>query len=186
MKFPGAYTGEQARYGFNRRNGVEECGKQPIPFTPPEFNRAPRIRNGTCAPYGAIPWTAQIQILRNGRYEHQCGGAIISEHHIITARHCFGSEKDIKRMRVIVGQNNIDEMEEKEMAFNIRKVHLHKKYQTDGPHSYDLALIHIEPKGDGVGIRFSNEVQQICLPDEYDSVPDGLNCIISGWGRIMR
>ena len=30
---------------------------------------------------------------------------------------------------------------------------MHIYFRTDGPHSYDLALIHIEPKGDGVGIR---------------------------------
>ena len=39
-----------------------KCGWQAQPYTPPSFNRAPRIRNGTCTPYGAFPWTVQIQV----------------------------------------------------------------------------------------------------------------------------
>ena len=39
-----------------------KCGSQAQPYTPPSYNRAPRIRNGTCTPYGAFPWTVQIQV----------------------------------------------------------------------------------------------------------------------------
>ena len=39
-----------------------KCGAQAQPYSPPSYNRAPRIRNGTCTPYGAFPWTVQIQV----------------------------------------------------------------------------------------------------------------------------
>ena len=39
-----------------------KCGSQAMPYSPPSYNRAPRIRNGTCTPYGAFPWTVQIQV----------------------------------------------------------------------------------------------------------------------------
>ena len=42
-----------------------KCGSQAQPYTPPSYNRAPRIRNGTCTPYGAFPWTVQIQVELN-------------------------------------------------------------------------------------------------------------------------
>jgi secreted trypsin-like serine protease len=46
--------------------------------------------NGTCAPYGSLPWTVQIQILDDGSsYSHHCGGTIITEDFILTAAHCF-------------------------------------------------------------------------------------------------
>ena len=39
------------------------CGQQKIPFDPPLYNIATTyIQNGTCTPYGAFPWTVQIQV----------------------------------------------------------------------------------------------------------------------------
>ena len=42
------------------KHSVGECGIQKIPFDPPLHST--RIRNGTCTPYGAFPWTVQIQV----------------------------------------------------------------------------------------------------------------------------
>ena len=44
------------------RPKMGKCGSQAQPYSPPSYNRAPRIRNGTCTPYGAFPWTVQIQV----------------------------------------------------------------------------------------------------------------------------
>jgi len=131
-----------------------------------------------------MPWTAQIQIKKNGGYVHHCGAAIISDKFVITARHCFGSSSDKDIMRVVVGQHNIHVIESKEIAFEIDQIWLHTKYQSKGPHSHDIALIKIRSKGDGQGIRFSQEVQQICLPDREEYFGDNMQCVISGWGRI--
>ncbi|XP_023325019.1 cationic trypsin [Eurytemora carolleeae] len=161
----------------------EECGVQHVQFTPPEHSRMPRIRNGTCAPYGSLPWTAQIQIINDGDYMHHCGGTIISENYILTASHCFGSSSDYGIMKVVVGQDGMGVQENKEMGFQIEKVFRHKNYQSEGPYSHDIALIKLKSKGDGRGIRFSPEVQQICLPNPEDKIKDDLQCVISGWGK---
>ena len=42
------------------KQGFGECGAQKIHFEPPLHST--RIRNGTCTPYGAFPWTVQIQV----------------------------------------------------------------------------------------------------------------------------
>lgn len=50
------------------------------------------ILNGTCEPYGANPWTVQIQVrnsLSERTYFHSCGGTILTEDFILTAAHCF-------------------------------------------------------------------------------------------------
>lgn len=44
-------------------NSKLTCGRPALDYKLPNFNRMPRIRNGTCTPYGAFPWTVQIQVL---------------------------------------------------------------------------------------------------------------------------
>ena len=45
------------------KNNLAECGSQKVPFDPPLHST--RIRNGTCTPYGAFPWTVQIQVCQD-------------------------------------------------------------------------------------------------------------------------
>ena len=41
---------------------AQHCGVQTIKDDPPLYNILTYIRNGTCAKYGAFPWTVQIQV----------------------------------------------------------------------------------------------------------------------------
>ena len=41
---------------------TNQCGVQAIKDDPPLYNVLAYIRNGTCAKYGAFPWTVQIQV----------------------------------------------------------------------------------------------------------------------------
>jgi hypothetical protein len=47
----------------------------------------------------------------------------------------------------------------------------------------DLALLKIQRKGDGSGIRFSNSVAPACLPREETPQKPGTECTVSGWGK---
>ena len=44
------------------KHSIGDCGTQKIHFDPPRH--LTRIRNGTCTPYGAFPWTVQIQVFK--------------------------------------------------------------------------------------------------------------------------
>ena len=49
-----------------------------------------KILNGTCAPYGSVPWIVQIQAEKTvNRYSHHCGGTILTDDMILTAAHCI-------------------------------------------------------------------------------------------------
>lgn len=53
----------------------------------------------------------------------------------------------------------------------------------DGRYSNDIALVKIRRKGDGSGIRFSDNVAPACLPDKYSEFREGMHCVIAGWGK---
>lgn len=49
-----------------------------------------------------IPWQASLQTLDElGKWQHICGAALISQHHLLTASHCIGLESHTK-YRVVV------------------------------------------------------------------------------------
>jgi len=104
------------------KHSIGDCGTQKIHFEPPLYST--RIRNGTCTPYGAFPWTVQIQ-RKNG---HHCGGSLISDQHILTARHCFEGVQALD-LKVVVGQYDMNGVDDKEMEFNIERIWLHKDFQ---------------------------------------------------------
>jgi secreted trypsin-like serine protease len=61
-----------------------------------------KILNGTCEPYGSLPWTVQIQVIdENNNYRHHCGGTIITEDFIITAAHCFYERLEFNKCPVV-------------------------------------------------------------------------------------
>jgi len=151
------------------------------------------IINGTCAPEGSQPWIVQIQDRFSGNvYQHHCGGVIITEDHILTAAHCFKTFDltfSHQRMRVVIGQYNLDKEDSEEMIFNIEDVFLHEKWNNRRDKldvKHDIALIKIRRKGDGTGIELSGKsglVRPACLPSRNSDVDkDASACTIAGWG----
>lgn len=73
---------ESTRRKGNRK---DECG---IRSTTLMMSRQARIIGGTEVTYGEEPWQADIRLFRRDSFEHICGGAIISNHLVVTAAHC--------------------------------------------------------------------------------------------------
>ena len=67
----------------------------------------------------------------------------------------FCSGESPNKIRVVVGQYNLENIDEKEMAFDVESVFHHEKFQDafDGPLSHDLALVKLRRKPDGLGAR---------------------------------
>lgn len=55
--------------------------------------RQARIIGGAEVSYGAAPWQVDIRLFRGDQFEHICGGAIISNHLVVTAAHCVQVNK---------------------------------------------------------------------------------------------
>lgn len=167
-------------HSLQRHQGL--CGHQSRTFDPPLASSY--ILNGSCSPYGSFPWVVQIQVLENGRYQHRCGGSLISSTHVLTARHCFDGRVKPRHVMVIVGQNNMDVRDSSEMSFEVERFWLYEDFQTAGPYSHDIALVKLRRKANGRGVVFSRWVSPICLPTSSTVLQPNLKCTVSGWGRI--
>ena len=86
---------------------------------------------------------------------------------------------------MVVGQGKLSQEDEEEMVFDIEDMKMHPRWNSneDGTFSNDLALIKIRRKG-ALGIDFTDNVGPACLPSEETEQPDGLQCEVSGWGKI--
>ena len=94
-----------------------------------------------------------------------------------------------QRMRVVIGQYNLDKEDREEMIFNIEDVSLHENWNNKRDKldvKHDIALIKIRRKGDGTGIELSGKsglVRPACLPSRNsDAEKDASTCSIAGWG----
>jgi len=56
-------------------------------------------------------------------------------------------------LQVVVGQYDMNSVDEKEEKFQIDRIWLHKDFQTEGPYSHDLALVRLRRKRDGSAVR---------------------------------
>ena len=137
-----------------------------------------RIFNGEIAPE-PIPWQVLIWMASN----FQCGGTILDEKTILTARHCVKDSYDIKghfeRTLVMAGSTNafggILIPVERFILFTDT---LFKGYNIN---EHDLAILKL-----ATPLPFSDHIQPICLPTEDLTIPYGMECIISGWGITSK
>lgn len=76
----------------NNRGETEICGVRSTQLMMRKLieasSRRARIIGGTEVFYGEEPWQADIRLFKRNKFEHICGGAIISNHLVVTAAHC--------------------------------------------------------------------------------------------------
>lgn len=53
---------------------------------------------------------------------------------------------------------------------------MHSKYDSEDQ-DYDIALLELKTP-----LKFNDRIQPISIADENDKIPDGINCLVSGWG----
>ena len=140
-----------------------------------------RIVNGDNAPE-PIPW--QVSIWSPEGKGHTCGGTILDEKTILTARHCVdfsNTTGHFVKTFVLAGSTKLLEG----ISIPVGRIAL----LTDSMHQFnkdenkydDLAILKLS-----IPLTFSDHIQPICLPTADQTIPYGMECIISGWGTIDR
>ncbi|KAI5629548.1 coagulation factor VII precursor, partial [Silurus asotus] len=148
------------------------CGKAPLQLTHSVF---PRAVGGNQCPKGHCPW--QVLLTYDGK--NLCGGVLVDTKWILTAAHCV-YKRDVKHLKVITGEHNIDMVDGNEQTFSVSQAVIHESYDPASGDS-DLALLELSKPA-----TLSKYTVPICLPNS-DFAKMELDAarfhVVSGWGR---
>ncbi|CAG7718409.1 unnamed protein product [Allacma fusca] len=132
-----------------------------------------------------IPWQVSLQQLREydgqSRWKHECGGSLISDRFVVTAKHCIGHADDKNDYRVIVGTVNKTEFNER----NVYELQGFKFFNYLGTveNEHDIAILKIKDK-DGGPVKCDQFIQPICLGAPRTELLT--DCYVSGWGATSQ
>ncbi|XP_055378916.1 venom protease [Condylostylus longicornis] len=132
----------------------------------------PRIIGGRPAEPEEWPWIAAI--IRRGFPYVFCGGALISDKHVLTAAHC--TNKIEKELFVRLGEYDVRQINEtRSRDFRIANVKQHIDFD---PITYenDIAIIVLERS-----TIFNSYIWPVCMPPLEENW-EGWNAVVIGWG----
>jgi len=142
-----------------------------------------RITNGRTVKLGCWPWHVGIGFkdsLSKSEIKYHCGGALITNRHVVTAAHC--TEPWLLIDHVILGEQTLfnDDDGAKPEKFKVLKKIQHPSYDRSN-NDADIAVLELDRE-----VVFRKDIQPICLPSVTPSLrkEDLLNKTvkIAGWG----
>ncbi|XP_023324328.1 transmembrane protease serine 9 isoform X2 [Eurytemora carolleeae] len=151
----------------------------------PGASTSNRIIGGEIAEPHSYPWLVRIY---GGCPAQFCTGALISDRHVLTAFHCLSTfdtkdpcdHSDGKRLAAV----GIDYFEMKQSWKRLGGIPLKKFYyppnpglDREDPKTHDLAIYELETP-----VKFSKNIQPICLPKNGYKNYTGLLAVTAGWG----
>ena len=162
------------------------CGK---PKIHPISYKLPIIGGTEATPY-SIPWQVSFQEPdQEGHFSHNCGGALLSPRHVITAAHCTATAmKHVCDLDpelcsyVVVGKHSLNDTSDGRIH-EICRSREHPLYKTDEGNNpkYDFSIIHLKKPVD-IGPRAAT----VRLPTSRlaGDFLAGKQLTVSGWGRL--
>ncbi|KAL7639918.1 UNVERIFIED_CONTAM: hypothetical protein RMT77_009331 [Armadillidium vulgare] len=145
------------------------------------FEEAPdfaqfRIIGGKYANINEYPW--QVALIYKQKFF--CGGALISDRHVLTASHCvFGSfYGGIHNLSISLGDHDLKTKNETEnLLLGVRRVNWNLHYSSDTTEN-DIAILELERP-----VEFSYSILPVNLPTDLTNSYSMQNATVTGWGR---
>ncbi|CAH0599405.1 unnamed protein product [Chrysodeixis includens] len=122
-----------------------------------------------------LPHMVQIGFGSPEELQWLCGGALISEKHILTVAHCSQNRQLGPPTHILVGAFRRARVEEIKKVYKIKKITTHPQYKAPGKY-HDIALLETENV-----IKLDQYVVPACLPVGDDVNDDRV--IAAGWGH---
>uniref|UniRef100_A0A2I9LPH6 CLIP domain-containing serine protease n=1 Tax=Centruroides hentzi TaxID=88313 RepID=A0A2I9LPH6_9SCOR len=155
----------------------EDCGRSD--------KTGSRIIGGRKSELGAWPWLAAVYLTRSGLTRGtDCGGALVSSRHVITATHCVidsrGNVMNPSTLTVRLGEHKLNDDSDgaNPIDFRVREIRSHPDF-VRRTFKNDIAILVLEGT-----VQFGEFIRPICLP--YDQLrnedPTGRNAFVAGWG----
>ncbi|XP_076309700.1 proclotting enzyme-like [Tachypleus tridentatus] len=144
-----------------------------------------RIIGGRESDIGGWPWMTVIYIKQRGIKTAQCGGALVTNRHVITASHCGLNEQETDflpatDLSVRLGEHNLFSTNDgsNPVDFPIKAVTYHQDFDRK-TFKNDIAILTI----DGT-VTFTERIHPICLPYNYLRYEDlsERRPFVAGWG----
>lgn len=144
-----------------------------------------RIEGGVFAGSNDFPWMVSIQGTQGDRFEHHCGGTLITSQVVLTAAHCRPWYENVSKrdglLRVVIGCNNHHSSSSRchVQEFSIDEWINHEDYYHHWRNNeHDIAVIRLSKN---VTRDQGAALVPICMPlpdmDDYYGP-----CTIAGWG----
>lgn len=150
-----------------RSDDACQCGR------PSDEISSMRIVGGRRAEPHSFPWT--ISFVKEGR--QHCGGALVTDRHVLSAGHCFKWD-DKDKMVALIGLDSLSERTNVEERY-LSKVIIHENFKSTAVRDEnDIAVATFDRP-----VAFNSIVRPICLPESGQNF-DGRVGTIVGWGRL--
>ncbi|XP_034044824.1 ovochymase-2 [Thalassophryne amazonica] len=161
-------------------NWPEDCGNPAV--TP---NTATlRVVNGIEAVPHSWPWQVSMQLSLTTSYRHICGGSLIHKQWVLTAAHCFMSQRNKTSLwRMCLGKHHMNstlDVPSAEACYKVDGIVRHEGFVYEQDYSdlaNDIALVHLAQP-----VNMTREISPICLPEPGAVMPAGTPCFVTGWG----
>lgn len=132
----------------------QECGISKVPQS--------RIVGGNVTFEGENPWMVALFLHGKQREEFWCGGALVSDRHVVTAAHCT---KDAKKrpfrpsqFTAKIGEWDLKDSDGYTREIRIAEITAHPDFKPNGFYN-DVAIFKLEQP-----VTFNQHIQPICLP----------------------
>lgn len=136
------------------------------------FQYQPLIFGGKKATPEQFPFLVSVRYMKNGKYEHNCGGAILSNRFIITAAHCYKSKIKFNKYRISIGAVK---REDQGKLYPIKRFIVHPRYDA-ATKLNDVAMIEMESPLD-LGAKVST------IEINRNPIEGKVMATVAGWGR---
>lgn len=155
----------------------KECGKNDVPLR--------RIVGGHESVIGAWPWLAALYLTRRGIKTAECGGALVTAKHVITAAHCTvnsrrGTTFDASQITIRLGDHDLESDEDglTPVEVQVSNIIKHRNFVLR-TFQNDIAILELVSS-----VKFQKYIAPLCLPYgvfQGDNLA-GRNAFVAGWG----
>ncbi|OCT61865.1 hypothetical protein XELAEV_18047896mg [Xenopus laevis] len=109
---------------------------------------------------------------------HICGSSLIDSQWAISAAHCFARPIFLSDYKVNLGAYQLSVPSG--IFVDVAAVYIHPTFR--GPSSSgDIALIKLANP-----VPFTDYIIPVCIPTPNVFFPNGMNCVVTGWGTISQ